>query len=715
MLNVKLTENGIYHIFDGEAKKGMLSRYGIFATDKENTVDGVCKADDGGVLFSERRVSCEKKKKGYVITLPLVKNERLFGGGDATREALMMRGQRLEINISNIVSYGPMGVILSDVGWAFVLNCTYKSVFDCGKSSENEFKVETFGGDIDFYLIKGEGLKDLLSKVTLVTGRPTLLPKFAYGLTLVENEQLDARALLWDIKTLRDRKIPCDTIGLEPSWMSKYYDYTTEKKWNEKLFPFPSWQKENTSSDFTFFYPMRRMGMQLSLWLCENYDLFYKEDNDLKKDEELGYGDGAEIIDANFRSAVRNDKITKIEEEWFEHLKKFVDNGAAAFKLDGATQVLPHPDRLWGGKYLDEEVHNIYPIILAKQMERGYCDYTGRRLLLYSAGAFTGVQKYAATWAGDTGGGQKTLVSLMNYAMCGHSNTSCDIDVSLEGLHYGFLIPWSQYFCWANWCYPWFMGDELETAIREYSTLRSTLIPYLYTMAHNAYATGIPVLRPLPLVYEDETRFDNVNNAYMLGDCFYVGVFDMSLKLPKGRWVDYFTGKTYEGDIEYQPPKGKGGALFVKEGSVFVTMVAQNYVMEKTHDYILNVYPGKDCEFSLYEDDGLTFDYREGGYATTRFEVTDSSGNGFKLVIYPREGGYDGRPDNGHDIRNNSIPKIPSIAPENDYTVKINAKNIKRILLDGESIAFSESDGKTVFIAPTGARNGKKLTYTVEY
>lgn len=48
------------------------------------------------------------------------------------------------------------------------------------------------------------------------------------------------------------------------------------------------------------------------------------------------------------------DKLTKPGEGWFEHLKKFVDNGAAAFKLDGANQVLEHPDRLFAGRYTDE-------------------------------------------------------------------------------------------------------------------------------------------------------------------------------------------------------------------------------------------------------------------------------------------------------------------------------------------------------------------------
>lgn len=98
-----------------------------------------------------------------------------------------------------------------------------------------------------------------------------MLPEFAYGLTLVQNEATDARSLLDDIRRMRDLDIPCDTMGLEPSWMETFYDYTVYKKWNKKRFELPSWYEENSAQKFTFFYPMREMGMKLSLWLCNDY------------------------------------------------------------------------------------------------------------------------------------------------------------------------------------------------------------------------------------------------------------------------------------------------------------------------------------------------------------------------------------------------------------------------------------------------------------
>lgn len=720
MLNVKTSAVGIYRISEGNPESSMLYRYGILKKYEEKNCDCECTVTDGTISLHAKRdvvIFAEKRQRGYKLTIPMSKCERFFGMGDATRKYLQMRGQKINIDVKNVVAYGPMPIFLSTDGWALLLNCTYRSIFDFGSDGSENLTINVLGGGIEFYLFTADSMKALLGKVTEISGKPCILPKFAYGLTFVQNEEADARSLLCDIRTIRDRNIPCDTMGLEPSWMEQRYDYSVNKKWNSKKFYLPHWLPENNSDHFTFFYPMRKMGMQLSLWLCENYDLLYAEDNAVGTLDENEFTEDAVILDDNFSTDVRIDNMTKLDMPWFEHLKKFVDNGAASFKLDGSTQVINHPDRLWGEKYLDEEVHNVYPVLLAKQTTVGFRDYTDRRLLLYTAAAYAGTQQYAATWAGDTGGGPKTVTAMLNYSMCGHSNTSCDIDVTPEGIHYGFLLPWSQYFCWANWKYPWFMDDKTEDMIRFYSNLRSTLIPYIYTMAHKAYETGICIVRPLPLIYEETDRFDNVKNAYMLGDSLYVGVFDMNIKLPEGTWIDYFTEEKYSGDIEYKIPTGKGGALLVKEGSVIVTMKPQKYVLEKQHDYIIGVYPGADASFCLYEDDGFTYDYEKGFYAETLIETKNTTDSGFELIINPRKGGFPGRPDNGHNEKKNSIPEIKAVLPEKDMVVEIHGKMPKKIVYQESAtkIAFEYDGTKAVFVAPTSSRGDAVIKYSVIY
>lgn len=135
-------------------------------------------------------------------------------------------------------------------------------------------------------------------------------------------------------------------------------------------------------------------------------------------------------------------------------------------------------------------------------MKEGFQKYTGRRAMIYTPCMYAGQQQYCATWAGDTGGGYKTMVSIQNLAMCGHSNASCDMDVTqLSSIHYCALMPWMQHLGWRNWQDPWFLGDELEGIYRDYAQLRSSLFPYIYSMAHRPTKRGCPwrVRSPWPM------------------------------------------------------------------------------------------------------------------------------------------------------------------------------------------------------------------------
>ena len=280
--------------------------------------------------------------------------------------------------------------------------------------------------------------------------------------------------------------------------------------------------------------------------------------------------------------------------------------------------------------------------------------------------------------------------------------------MDVKAIHYAFLSTWTQICSWAYYFQPWFLPEEVEETIRKYSTLRSALFPYIYTMAHKAAVTGIPVMRPLPMVCEGTAHYDDVHNAYMLGDSLYVGAFDMNLKLPEGEWIDYFTGKTYQGDICYELADGYAGALLVKKGSIIATMKPQKYILEKLHDYVMQVYTGGDASFDLYEDDAYTYDYQKGGYATTRFEWKEQAST---LTVYKREGGFDGREDNGHDFLNNAIPKIFRMQPVKDMQARIYGKCPKAIYLGGEKVDFTKGEGYVEFIIKASAHEVADLTY----
>ena len=746
---VRFVADGIVRIRagkDGRYRETLFERYGIFAKGEDlaaaetaNAVEyggmSVRANADGTITVGgakrELNISVadyngnEYRGGGFTLKLDLSEGERLFGLGDNDRTSIARRGKKARMDVKNVVSYGPVPYVMSSDGWGMLVSCTYVHTYDLGADDPDHITVQSRKGGVDIYLFlpKSHNLKDIVERYTSIVGKPVMLPRFAYGYTFVLNEQTCCREMLWDCKMFRREKIACDMVGLEPQWMSKIYDTSIEKKWDRDRFYVPEWLPENVSSDYTFFYNLREMGFKFSLWLCNDYDLLWEEERQAGKADDTDLVDasydGAVIIDHHFESPRYQDQVTKVDEPWFDHLRKFVDNGASAFKLDGAFQVNDHPDRLWAGRYLDDEVHNIFPVIYAKQMKEGFRDHTeGRRACIYTSCLYAGTPKYAATWAGDTGGGYDTVVAMLNYGLCGHSNVTCDMDAAQNAaIHYSFLSPWTQQLGWRNWQQPWFLSEEREDLIRYYSRLRSSLIPYIYTAAHQAASKGIPMARALSLMYPDVPEYDYVTNTYMLGDSLLVAVFDMNVTLPEGKWYDFWTGEVYEGGkvIEYKIPEGKSGALLVKAGSVVPMMKDLDYIEQKLPDeYILRVYPGADCENELYEDDGYTYDYECGGYALTKFTITDTTDKGYTLTVGAREGSYTGRDKRPEETYKESDPVIPGMGEVVPMRVVL-CGSVSAVTLNGAAVEYTVTDNGAEFVIPADVHAAGDAVIIVNY
>ncbi len=656
-----------------------LDRYNVYKTAEKTGFPNyeltenelILKSDAGEELT---RLSITENEEGWQLNLNLAEGEKLYGLGDINRARLDKRGFVYRIWVINCESYIPIPFLLSNRGWAICINTTFEHFFDVGATQNDKLRILCYHGAPDLTLYTGKDYAEIIDRFTDVSGKPIMLPRWAMGLTYVCNQEVDAFRMIDEALTFRREDMPCDIIGLEPGWMADYdpvtglyyYDYTTEKNWHPERFYMPFW---NTTGPNTFVRALERLQFKLSLWLCCSYDLFHYEEKLIGVDTIAERNKLPDIIDHMAKEKTLSfeidlhlanqyqlmDKVTKPEEPWFEHLKKFVDQGVAAFKLDGSDQVEDHPDRLWGNGMTDKEAHNLYPLILAKQMSNGFAEYTSKRPMIYTDGGYTGIQQYAATWAGDTGGGFGVLVSLLNLGMCGHSNGSCDMNAyDISHIHFGFLMPWSQLNNWAYWREPWLLEDKEKQAFIEYDHLRYTLIPYLYTAAHQSTKTAMPIMRSLEMMYPDDEMACERLAQYMLGDSLMVGAFlneavktnekgeKYNMYLPEGEWYDFFTGEKYEGkqEIYYVPPKGKGGALFVKSGSAIPMVEKRKAVGDKPFDhYIIRAW-GENATGLLYDDDGLTFGYKNGEYTLTKLSVINGE------LKTETTGAYPGMPEN---------------------------------------------------------------------
>jgi alpha-glucosidase (family GH31 glycosyl hydrolase) len=605
---------------------------------------------------------------GFELSFRLTGDERLYGFGDESREQLNKRGHKNQIMIKNRDSYAPVPYVMSNRGWGVFLNTTMIHSFDAGATVKDRLSFASERGIIDYYLISGSSMLSMLDKYTDITGKPHLLPKWGYGLTWVCDERgVRARDVLYEAYEFRRHDIPCDVIGLEPDWMEKHYDTSTKKEWSKERFHIPFWLRHTGRA--TFADALREMGFRMSLWLCTNYDFSEYEEYLLEK----GVGGAVEtrspvdrtvnkeavILDTLLGDKMITQKAQQEKdiEPWFDHLKKFVDDGASMFKLDGAGQVTlkPDPERRWANGMDDHEMINLYPLLYSKQMHYGFKDHTGRRAMIFTVGGYSGIQRFSATWAGDTGGGPGPMISLINHGFGGHSNVCTDLQThSPAGIHFGFFQPLTQILGWHMYVQPWFLGEKPLAMIRDYAQLRYKLIPYIYSTAHVASMKAVPMMRALSLIYPDDKQCDNYINQYMFGDALLVSAFDSVVYLPEGEWIDYWTGKRYKGrqEIASEFPEDRGGPLFVKAGSIIPSQKVRSSIGTATPEEIIwEIYPKGKSLFTLFEDDGESYKYLEGNIARTTVECIENDDD-VEIIIHPRTGKYDKMPEKRiHSLR----------------------------------------------------------------
>jgi alpha-glucosidase (family GH31 glycosyl hydrolase) len=578
----------------------------------ETFLPGVSVTEEGAVSFNAR------------------KGEDWIGFGDVTRERMFHRGHKIDCWVRNVKSYIPVPFFISTEGYAVLVNSTHRVKFDMCASKPDRTAWLDCGEKVDFYLFTGKTFVENIGLYTRLTGKPSLPPEWAFGLWYICREQANDYEAVNDALNFRREEIPCDVIGLEPGWMEKKYDLSIDKKWNPNLFPIPKWCPNGPHN---FVNAIKRMGFHFELWECNEYDLSYEEERRLgakaaEKAEKTGnFHEGAEF-DEHFDWPRLADTVTKKDEPWFEHHKKFIDQGADFFKQDGSYQMCDHPDRVWGNGMLDKEMHNLYPLLYARQMRDGLKDHTKQRPVVFTVAGWAGFQSYAGTWTGDVGGRLETLGSMLNTSVMSHNWCTNDMEVMQpEGVHFGYLQPWSQINSWTYFRMPWIQGSKLADMHRFYSRLRARLIPYIYSWAYQSSEQGLPLLmRALQIEFEKDPECRGVMHEYLLGRDLLVSIYKNEVYFPEGEWKDFWTGKVYKGGKIYKisPPEGRGGGLFVRSGAIIPFGPLMQYRKEKALDAMeLYIFPGKkESSFELFEDDGVTFDYQNGALSKTLISVS---------------------------------------------------------------------------------------------
>lgn len=570
-----------------------------------------------------------------ILSFSMEDGERFYGGGSTSRDHIQHRGEFLRMWTTYQQTEIPMPFMMSSRGWGVYNNSTRKSFFDIGNQQKSKFNIINTFDEADFFLMMGKDMPAILNEYTLVTGRTYVLPKWAYGLCFGPNMREEQFDILNDAVRFRQFDVPCDVFWLEPQWMEKRYDFSTKKKWNyDRFSPEPYWlqdQYPKTMHNRLFIGKLRSMGFHLGLWLCEEYDLSIQEED---------------II------AERTGGKLSGQEHWMDHLTVFMDQGVEGFKLDPARTIDNHTNWEYYNGRTDKEMHNLNQVLLPKQMRELGRKYNGKRTWHHYCGGWSGTQHWTASTSGDNGGGKTALYDQLNLGMSGFLNTSCDVmsvprELEMQGLHFGLFLPWVQINSWFSMMHPFYYAKEEQDIYRFYVKLRYSLAPYIYSMALEAAQNGMPIVRSMPLCFPEDRNCDDMTYQYMFGDNFCVGIFTNEIYLPKGTWTDAWSGEKIVSKGETftrEYPSDRAGLLFIREGAIIPTQPDVEYLGARPFDrVILKVYPHGDSAYTMLDDDGESYEYENGGVASTLFESHERDG-GVEVVVNPVQGSFKGMP-----------------------------------------------------------------------
>ena len=291
-----------------------------------------------------------------------------------------------------------------------------------------------------------------------------------------------------------------------------------------------------------------------------------------------------------------------------------------------------------------KEVHNLYGLMMAQASYQGakISRPTERSFILTRSG-YAGIQRWSAIWTGDNQSLwehlEMSIPMLCNLGLSGIPFVGSDIggfagnataELYARWMQLGMLYPLMRGHSALTTAQhePWVFGDRIEKICREYIELRYQLLPYIYTLFWSAATTGAPILRPLLYHFSNDPKTFSLADQVMLGPSLLAapiyrpGVEHRAVYLPEGCWYDWWSGETFTGPthiLAYAPLEKM--PLYVRAGSIIPIAPVMQYVDEHPIDQMrLRVWKGVG-EFTLYEDDGHTFEYKTGAFCTTTYHV----------------------------------------------------------------------------------------------
>jgi alpha-glucosidase len=539
------------------------------------------------------------------------------------------------------------------IGYGIFFNTTFWSQFDIGAQQPGILQMETQATELDYYIIYGPSPAKILSTYTQLTGKMPLPPRWSLGYQQCRWSYESQDIVRELAREFRDRRIPCDVIYLDIDYMQGYRVFT----WNNKRFSHPQELLQNLEQDGFKVVTIVDPGVKYEPE--SDYEVF---DEGLKNDYFVRETDGKLFHGYVWpEKAVFPDFLRPEVRDWWGNLQKNLTNlGVAGIWNDmnepaiedrpfgdGGTKISFPIDSLQGPaneRATHGEVHNLYGLTMAQASFDGLEKLRPReRSFVLTRSGYAGIQRWSAVWTGDNQSLwehlEMSIPMLCNLGLSGVAFVGADIggfagnataELFARWIQVGMLYPLMRAHSALSTAQhePWVFGERVEKICREYIELRYRLLPYIYTLFWEAASTGAPILRPLLYHFPNDPQTFTLCDQVMLGPSLLAapiyrpGVEHRAVYLPEGRWYDWWSGEVFDGPthILTHAPLEKM-PLYVRAGSIIPMGPVMQYVDERPLDQLtLKIWEGTG-EWTMYEDDGNTFEYKIGESSTTTYRV----------------------------------------------------------------------------------------------
>ena len=504
--------------------------------------------------------------------LALAPGERIYGCGESFT-SLNKVGQKVHLSVTDPQGpetdgqYKPVPFFFSNRGYGIFMHTSAPVTCDFGASYIGADRLFMADEQMDFFVFFGEP-KDILNEYTEITGKSPMLPLWSFGTWMSRITYFSQEEGLEIARQLRANRIPSDVIHFDTGWFG--VDWQCDYQFAKDRFKDPVGMLKQLSKD----------GFHTCLWQLPYFtpkNRFFPEI--IEK--------GLHVVNATGGMPVEDAILDFSNPEtvsWYQQkIEGLMKQGVSTIKCDFG-EAAPYNGFYHSGKGGLYE-HNLYPLRYNKALwEVVEKNHPGEGII-WARSAWAGSQRYALHWGGDAATTNTGLLGDLrgglSFGLSGFSFWSHDMggfvtaspeDIYRRWLPFGFLSSHTRAHG-APPTEPWLISKSFTDAFRACAEMKYKLMPYVYTQAKDCSERGLPMVRALLVEFPEDKGAWLVEDEYMFGSQMLVAPLMESgncrdVYLPKGKWIDYQTGKIYEGGYQTIEAGDIPAVILVRDGSL---------------------------------------------------------------------------------------------------------------------------------------------------